>query len=90
MESLERNIAPAGFALNFDDGVERHERHAEIGWMGRDTIFAPSEDGMKPVVAAVGIAACAGRAFIAGTGDVIKVGAAGALQEITANRGGVA
>ena len=45
---------------------------------------------MKPVLAAAGVTARTGIALIAGTCDVIEVSAARPLQEIAADRGGVA
>ena len=45
---------------------------------------------MKPVVAAAGVAARTGIALIAGACDVVEIGAARPLQEIAADRRGVA
>jgi len=47
-------------------------------------------DGVQPVVAVTRVAARTGIAFIAGTGSVVEIGAAGPLQEIAADRSGVA
>jgi len=45
---------------------------------------------VQPVVAVTRVAARTGIAFIAGTGSVVEIGAAGPLQEIAADRSGVA
>jgi len=90
MKRLQRNVAAAGIAFHFDDGIERNQRHAKIRWMGGDAVLAPSEDGMQPIIAAVGIAARTGLTLVASTGDVVEIGAARALQEIAADSGGVA
>ena len=44
---------PAG-PCDLDHGVERHQRHAEVGRMRGDAGVAPAEDGMEPVLAARG------------------------------------
>jgi hypothetical protein len=58
--------------------------------MRRDAVLAPAENGVKPVVAAAGVAARTGIAFVAGAGDVVEVRAARALQEIAADGRGIA
>ena len=90
IKTFQRDLAPAGAAFDLDHRVERDQRHAEIRWMGSDAAFAPSQHRMQPVVAAAGVTARTGRAFIAGAGDVVEIGAAGPLQQIAPDRGGVA
>src|SRR5437588_588988 len=58
--------------------------------MRRDAALAPPHDRVQPVVAAARVTARTGIALIAGTGDVVEVGAARPLQKIAADRGGVA
>ena len=53
-------------------------------------LLAPSQYGVKPVLAAAGVAARTGIALIAGTCDVVEVSATRPLQEIAADRRGVA
>ena len=60
VEVFQRHLAPAALALDLDDGVERHERHAEIGRVGGDAGVAPAEHGVQPVLAAARVAAGAG------------------------------
>ena len=90
MKRFKRDLAPARLAFDLDDGVERDQRHAEIGRMGRDAALAPAQDGVQPVVAAAGVAAGAGVAFVAGAGGVVEISAARPLQEIAADGRGVA
>ena len=90
VKHVERDLAPPAFAFDLDDGVERDQRHAEIGRVGRNAVLAPPQHRVQPVVAAAGVAARTGRALVAGAGDVIEVSAARPLQEIAADRGGVA
>ena len=90
VQRLERDLAPAVPALDLDDGVERDQRHAEIGRMGGDAGLAPAEHGMQPVLAVAGIAARAGLALVAGAGGVVEIGAARPLQQIAADGRGVA
>ncbi len=90
VKHFERNFPPPGSAFDLDNGVERDQRHAEIRRVCRDAALAPPQDGVKPVVAAAGVTARTGIAFIAGTRDVVEVCAARPLQQIAADRGGVA
>ena len=90
MKRLERYFPPARSALDLDNGVERDQRDAEIGRMRRDAALAPAQYGMKPVVAAVGVAAGAGIAFVAGARGIVKIRAARSLQEVAADGRGIA
>ena len=87
---FERDLPSPRFAFDLDNSVERDERHAEIRRMCRDAALAPPQYGVKPVLAAAGVTARTGIALIAGTGDVVEVSATRSLQEIAADRGGVA
>src|ERR1700741_1920522 len=89
MKHLEGYFPTARSAFELDNRVERNQRNAEIGRMRRDAVLAPAQYGMKPVVAAVGIAAGAGIAFVAGACRIVKVRAARSLQEIAADGCGV-
>src|SRR4029077_4405846 len=62
----------------------------EIRRMGRDAALAPSHYRVKPVLAASGITARTGIALIAGTCDIVKIRAARPLQQIAADRRGIA
>ena len=90
MEGLERHLAPPRRALDLDPGVERDERDAEIGRVRRDAALAPAEHGVMPRIPAPRVAARAGLALVAGAGDVVEIGASRALQEVAADRRGVA
>src|SRR6478752_2749414 len=90
MKHLERYFPTARSAFEFDNRVERNQRNAEIGRMRRDAVLAPAQYGMKPVVAAVGVAAGAGIAFVAGACGIVKVRAARSLQEVAADGCGIA
>src|ERR1700722_13520116 len=89
-KGLERDFAPARAAFDFHNRVERDQRHTEIRRVCRDAALTPPQDGVKPVLAAVGIAARTRLALIAGTGGVVAVSAARSLQQIAADGGGVA
>src|ERR1700694_1380419 len=90
MKHLDGDLAPTLSAFDLDNGVERDQRHAEVGRVGRDAALAPPQYRVQPVVAAAGVTARAGIAFIAGTRDVVEVCTARPLQEIAADRGGIA
>src|SRR5271154_2699332 len=90
VKHFERNFAPPCSAFDFDNGVERDQRYAEIRRVCRDAVLAPPQDGMKPVVATTGVTARTAFAFIAGARDVVEVCATCPLQEIAADRGSVA
>ena len=90
VKRFERDLPPARAAFDLDNRVERDQRYAEIRRVCRDAALAPPQDGVKPVLAAAGVTARTGIALIAGTCDVVEVGAARPLQEIAADRGGVA
>ena len=90
MEVFERDVAPAFGTFDLDDRAERHERHAEVGGVRRDTGVAPSQDGVEPRQAFLRITAAAGFSAIAGAGDIVEILAARALQDIAAGRRGVA
>jgi hypothetical protein len=86
MKHLKRDLPPTCPAFDFDHGIERDEGHAEIGWMRSDAALAPAHYGVQSVVATARVTACTGVAFIAGTCNVVEIGAARALQEITPYR----
>jgi hypothetical protein len=86
VECLEQDLPPARFALDLDDRIERDESNAEIGRVCRDAARASSQYGVEPVVAAAGVAAGPGLAFVAGARRIIKIGASRPLQEIAADR----
>src|ERR1700688_2077751 len=90
VKGVERNLAPACAAFDFDNRIERDQRHGEIRRMGRNAALTPPQDGVKPILAAVGVAARTGLALVAGTGGVVEVSAARSLQKIAADRSGVA
>src|SRR5580693_2639892 len=90
MKLFERDFPPTRFAFDLDNSVERDQRDAEIRRVCRDAALAPPQYGVKPVVAATGVAARTGIALIAGAGDVVEIRAARPLQEIPSDRSGVA
>src|SRR5260221_201471 len=90
VKGLDRNLAPAGSALNLHDSVERDERHAEIRRVGGDAGIAPAQHGVQSVLAAVGIATGARLALVAGAGDVVEIPASRPLKQIAADRRGIA
>ena len=83
------DAALAGRPGDMDLGVERRERHAHVGRMRRNAGLAGAENGMHAIEPGDGGAAAAGLALITGRCGVVKVIAAGALQEIAAGRGHV-
>src|ERR1700684_2263101 len=90
MKLFEPDPPPPRFAFDLDNSVECYQRYAEIRRVCRDTALAPPQYGVKPVVAAAGVAARTGIALIAGAGDIVEVRAARPLQQIAADRSGVA
>src|SRR3981189_1565409 len=90
VKRLDRNLAPAGSALDLHDGVEGRERHAEIRRVGGDAGVAPAEHGVQSVLAAAGIATRARLAFVAGAGGVVEISASRPLQQIAADCRGLA
>ena len=71
--------------LYLDDRAEGSQGDAEIGWVGGDALPAPAEDGVQAGLAAGGITAGAGFAFVARRGGVVEVGAPGSLQQVAAD-----
>src|SRR5580693_4423081 len=90
MKLFQRNLPSPRFAFDLDHSVEGDQRDAKIRRMCRNAAVAPSQYGVKPVLAAAGVAARTGSALIAGTRDVVEVCATRPLQEIAADRRGVA
>ena len=90
IKRLERDLAPAGPALDLDDGVERDQRHAEIRRVRGDAGLAPAEHSVKTVLAMAGIATRARFAFVAGACGIVEISAAGSLQQIAADGRGIA
>ena len=90
VKRLDRDLAPAGSALDLHDRVERDQRHAEIRRMGGDAGLAPAEHGVQSVLAVAGIATRARLAFVAGAGGVVEIAASRPLQQIAADGRGIA
>ena len=90
VEIAERNHALAGGTGDAHLGIERGERHAHVGRMRGDAVFAGAEDGVNAVDAADRRAARAGLALVAGRHGVIEIGAARTLHQIAAGRSHVA
>src|SRR6202048_3812069 len=90
MKRLERNLAPAGSALDLHDGVEGGQRHAEIRRVGGDAGVAPAEHGVQSILAVTGIATRARLALVAGAGGVVKIPASRPLPDIAADGRGIA
>lgn len=74
-------------AVQLDAGVQRGERDGHVRGVGGDAVRGVPEHRVVPVHALTGAATTAGRPLVAGFGDVLEVGAAGALEQV-ATRGG--
>src|SRR6267154_5183315 len=90
MKRLDRDLAPAGSALDFHNRVERDQRHAEIRRMGGDAGLAPAEYGMQSILAVTGIATRARFALVAGAGGIVEIATSRTLQQIAADGRGIA
>ncbi len=90
MQGFDRDLAPAGSALNLHDSVEGDQRHTEIRRVGGNAGLAPAEHGVQSVLAVTGIASRARFALVAGAGDIVEISASRPLQEIAADGCGVA
>ena len=82
--------ALAGGTGDMHLGIQRRQRHAHIGRMGRNARFAGAEDRVHAVEPVAGGTAAAGLALIARRRRVVEIGATRALQKIAAGRGHVA
>src|SRR5258708_12862408 len=90
VEHVEENFAPACLALDFNNGIKRDQRNAEIRGVRRYAALAPAQYGVQPVVAATGVAARARTAFVAGAGDLVELAAARSPHEIAPARCSIA
>lgn len=84
------DLATTALAFDLDDGVERHQRHAEVGRVRRDAAVAPAKHGVGAVLAVAGVAAAAGLALVATAGGVVEICTTRPLQQIAAHGGGIA
>jgi hypothetical protein len=84
VEIRDGNAALPATTRDLHHRLERGQRHAHVGGVRRDAMLACAQDGVLPVHAANGGAATAGDALVAGRRRVIKVVAAGPLQQIAA------
>ena len=83
--------ALAAGAAEVDDRVERRERHAHVRRVGGDAGRRGAEDRVDAVEAVDRVAALARAALVAArTFVVVEIGAAGALEEVAADRRHVA
>src|SRR5262249_16304567 len=73
-----------------DPRVQDHQRHGHVGGMDGDARVARAQDRVDPVHATDGRAVGPGVPFVAVRGRVVEVRAAGALQQVAADRGVVA
>ncbi|OSY50702.1 hypothetical protein BG846_03678 [Streptomyces fradiae ATCC 10745 = DSM 40063] len=92
-EPVELGRGHGAFAVRagqLDVGVEGGEGDGEVRGVGGDAPGGVAEDGVVAVDAVAGAAAAAGGALAAGLGEVLEVGAAGALEEVAAGGGRVA
>src|SRR5215217_2143441 len=87
MEFLYRDAAFAFGSPYVDEGVERRHCHGHVGWVGGDTVFGGTKDGVILVVAFDRGTSRAGLAFVARCGRVVEVHAAGALEQVPTGRG---
>ena len=71
-------------------GVQRGQGDGHVGRVRRDAVLGRAEDAELAVHALDRRAAGAGRALVAGLGDVLEVAATGALQQVAADGRGIA
>ena len=90
VKGLDRNLAPAGSALDLHYRIEGDERHTEIRRVGGDAGLAPAEYGVQSVLAVASIATRARFALVAGAGDVVEISASRPLQQTAADCRGIA
>ena len=90
MQGFDRDLAPAGSALNLRDGIEGDQRHTEIRRVGGDAGFTPAQHRVQSVLAVTGIASRARFALVAGARDIIEISASRPLQQIAADGRGIA
>ena len=91
MEIVERDRSLSRSPTHDYDGVERCQRHSEVGGVGRDTIVGPAEDRVVAIDAVQGRAAGARPALVARQVVLVaEIGAARALHHVAADRGHVA
>ena len=57
MKCINGDVSGAVRAYCFDYRIKGEHGYREVGGMGGYTVFAPSEDGMQPVLAVARIAA---------------------------------
>ena len=91
MQLRERNVADAGFAGDLDGGIERDQGLREIAGIGGDALLGGAEHRMGAIEAFQRGAAGSRIALVAiGVADVAEIAAAGALQDVAAERRHVA
>jgi hypothetical protein len=71
-------------AAHVHGGVERRQRDAHVGRVGRDAVLAGAEDCVLAGQPADGRATRPRRPLVARHGDVVEVHAPGALQQVAA------
>ena len=76
--------------MQLNGGVEGGQRDRHVRGLGGDAVRGVAQYGEVAVGAVAGRAAGARGALVAGLGDVLEVGAAGALEQVAAGGRGVA
>ncbi len=85
VELGQRQLTGTVHGLVGDHRVERGQRHAHVGRVGRDAVVAPAEDRVVVVLALDRGAAAAGNPLVARPRGVGEVAAPGALQQVPAD-----
>jgi hypothetical protein len=79
---------PAGGLVDaeqLDLGLQGRHRDGHVRGMGGDAVLARAEDRVRPVDTADRRAAGTGVPLVAGSGRIVEVRAAGALQQVAAD-----
>ncbi len=84
----DRPLAP--IARDPHPRVEREQRVGEIAGIGRDALVADPQHRVQPVLSGNGGAAAARHALVAGRAGIAEIAAAGALEQVAAERRQVA
>ena len=72
--------------LHVNRSFQGRHRHAHVGRIGRDAVFAGAEDGQRAIEAVDGRAPCSRFAFVARHRRVAEVHAPSALEQVAGGR----
>jgi hypothetical protein len=90
VQAGQRDRAGAGAAEDLHVAADGRHRDRHVGRVGGDARLRVAEDREVAVIALARRAARSRLPLVAGLGDVLEVGAAGALQQVAGHRGHVA